>query len=67
MLVDTHAHLYLDRFDEDRPAVLQRMRDADVQTVVLPAIDLDSIEQAVALAEAHADVFAMTGLHPFQH
>lgn len=64
MLVDTHAHLYLDRFADDRDAVLARMRDAGVGAVVLPAIDLPSIEQAVALAEAHADVFAMTGLHP---
>lgn len=64
MLVDTHAHIYLDRFDDDRTAVLDRMRDAGVGAVVLPAIDLPSIEQAVALSEAHADVFAMTGLHP---
>lgn len=64
MLVDTHAHLYLDRFDDDRESVLQRARDAGVGAIVLPAIDLLSIEAAVALAEAHADVFAMTGLHP---
>lgn len=64
MLVDTHAHLYLDRFDDDREAVLTRMRNAGVAAVVLPAIDLNSIEQAVALSEANADVFAMTGLHP---
>ena len=64
MLVDTHAHVYLDRFDDDRAAVLDRMREAGVGSVVLPAIDLDSIEQAVALSEANADVFAMTGLHP---
>lgn len=64
MLVDTHAHIYLDRFDEDRTAVLDRMRKASVRAVVLPAIDLPSIEQAVELSKAHADVFAMTGLHP---
>lgn len=64
MLVDTHAHLYLDRFDDDREAVLHRAREAGVGAIVLPAIDTPSIEQAVALAEAHADVFAMTGLHP---
>lgn len=64
MLIDTHAHLYLDRFDDDREAVLERARNAGVGAIVLPAIDTPSIEQAVALAEVHADVFAMTGLHP---
>lgn len=64
MLVDTHAHLYLDRFDDDRDAVLQRARDADVQTIVLPAIDVPSIQQAVDLSDAHDGLYAMTALHP---
>jgi TatD DNase family protein len=64
MLIDTHAHLYLDRFDEDREAVLQRARDAGVETIVLPAIDVPSIQQAVDLCETHDDLYAMTGLHP---
>jgi len=64
MLIDTHAHLYLDRFAEDRAAVLQRARDAGVETIVLPAIDVPSIRQAVNLCEAHDGLYAMTGLHP---
>jgi len=64
MLIDTHAHLYLDRFDEDREAVLQRARDAGVETIVLPAIDVTSIQQAVGLCEEHDGLYAMAGLHP---
>lgn len=64
MLVDTHAHIYLDRFDEDRDAMLQRARDAGVETIVMPAIDVPSIEQAVALCEQHDDLYAMAALHP---
>ena len=64
MLIDTHAHLYLDRFDEDREAVLQRARDAGVETIVLPAIDVSSIQQAVDLCEEHDGLYAMAGLHP---
>jgi TatD DNase family protein len=44
--------------------VLQRARDAGVETIVLPAIDVPSIRQAVNLCEAHDGLYAMTGLHP---
>jgi TatD DNase family protein len=64
MLVDTHAHLYLDRFDDDRDLVLQRARDAGVETIVMPAIGVPSIRQAVDLARAHEGLYAMAGLHP---
>ena len=64
MLIDTHAHVYLDRFDDDRDAVLQRAREAGVEAVVLPAIDVPSIQQAVDLADRYGGVYAMTALHP---
>jgi TatD DNase family protein len=64
MLVDTHAHLYLDQFDDDRPAVVQRARDAGVDVVVMPAIDVSSIQQAVDLCEEYDGLYAMTALHP---
>jgi TatD DNase family protein len=64
MLIDTHAHLYLDQFDEDRSAVLRRARDAGVETIVMPAIDVASIQQAVDLCEEHDGLYAMAALHP---
>ncbi|PSQ64416.1 MAG: TatD family deoxyribonuclease [Bacteroidetes bacterium QH_1_61_8] len=64
MLVDTHAHLYLDQFDDDREAVLARARDAGVETIVMPAIDVPSIQQAVDLCTEHEGLYAMAALHP---
>ena len=64
MLIDTHAHLYLDRFADDREAVLARARAADVQAIVLPAIDVPSIHQALELCERHEGLYAMAALHP---
>jgi TatD DNase family protein len=64
MLIDTHAHLYLDQFDEDRDAVLSRARDARVETIVMPAIGVPSIQQAVDLCADNDGLYAMTGLHP---
>jgi TatD DNase family protein len=64
MLIDTHAHLYLDQFDDDREAVLQRARDAGVERIVMPAIDVPSIQQAVELCDHYEGLYAMAALHP---
>jgi len=64
MLIDTHAHLYLEQFDDDRDDVIDRAREAGVGTIVMPAIDGPSIEQAVALCNEYEGLYAMTGLHP---
>ena len=64
MIVNTHAHLYLDRFDEDRDTVLRRAHGAEVDIIVMPAIDVPSIQQAVDLCETYDGLYAMAALHP---
>lgn len=64
MLVDTHAHIYVDRFKADLNAVLDRAREAGVSAIVMPAIDVASIEEALHLAEIHEGLYVMAGLHP---
>ncbi len=64
-LIDTHAHVYLDRFDADRAAVVERARAAGITTVLLPAIDLPSVYAALDLCKRYPDFFwAMAALHP---
>ena len=64
MFIDTHAHIYLDVFDDDFEGVLERARDAGVEMIVMPAIDVPSIERAIELSERHDGLFAMAALHP---
>ena len=64
MLIDTHAHLYLDRFKDDLDAVLARAQEADVRAIILPAIDVPSTYQALELCEQHEGLYAMAALHP---
>jgi TatD DNase family protein len=65
-LVDTHAHLQEPEFEADREAVIERAAAAGVETIVLPAVDLDTAETAVAIAERHAGVYATAGFHPHE-
>lgn len=64
MFVDTHAHLYLDAFADDFDDVLERARNAGVKIIVMPAIDVASIERAIELSSRHDGLYAMAALHP---
>ena len=62
--MDTHCHLDLDVFGDDRDAVLQRAREAGVSRMLVPATDLASSRRAVALADQHSELRAAVGVHP---
>ena len=65
LLTDTHAHLYSGKFDGDRDAMLKRAFDAGVTRIFLPAIDSESHDDLLALADAYPEnCFPMMGLHP---
>ncbi|MEQ1746357.1 MAG: TatD family hydrolase [Saprospiraceae bacterium] len=64
-LVDTHAHLYSDKFDSDRPDMVRRAIAAGVERMYLPNIDSESIQPMLDLESAFpSNCFAMMGLHP---
>ncbi|MEM1061766.1 MAG: TatD family hydrolase [Planctomycetota bacterium] len=63
-LVDTHCHLDEEAFASDRDATLARAREAGVAAMLTIGIDRMTSEAAVALAAAHADVFAVVGIQP---
>jgi TatD DNase family protein len=65
VFIDTHAHLYSEKFGDDREAMLERAARAGVGKLFLPNVDHDSIGPMDALAAAHPErCFAMMGLHP---
>ena len=63
-LIDTHAHLFDDRFAKDLPAVLDRAAKAGVERVVCLGIDLESSRVSVEIANKHPLVVAAVGIQP---
>lgn len=63
-LIDTHAHLWDRRFDDDRAAVLARMRAAGVTRHLEVGADLATSRQSVDLAASDTSVLATAGIHP---
>lgn len=64
VLTDTHAHLDYPDFAADFDEVLARAAAAGVHRIVTIATGAESSRRAVALAEKHAGVFAVVGVHP---
>lgn len=64
MLTDTHCHLDFERFDADRPQVLQRARAVGVARLLIPAIDLASSRRILEMVQTDPLLFAAFGIHP---
>lgn len=64
-MIDTHTHIYEDKFDSDRDAVISRAVEAGVTRILLPSCTLADAAQVRDTATAYPDTcFAMYGLHP---
>jgi TatD DNase family protein len=59
---DAHCHIQFDGYDEDREALIARMKDEEVGGLVV-GVDFESSQKAVALAQ-QPHLFASVGLHP---
>lgn len=63
-IIDSHAHLDDERFEEDRDRLIKSFEEDRVLLVVNPAVDLKSSQRAVELANENKRIFAMVGSHP---
>ena len=64
-LIDTHTHIYLDNFDDDRQEVVQNAIKSDVNIMLLPAIDRSTFNPMKILSKTFPDnCLPMIGLHP---
>ena len=63
--IDTHAHLYSEEFCDDETQMLQRAFQANVQKIIMPNVDTNSMAKMVEITEQYpGKCFAMFGLHP---
>ena len=64
-MIDTHCHLDGEEFAEDLEAVIARAREAGVEAIGVPGIDLKSCKTVMELCRRFPDYcFPMLGLHP---
>ena len=64
-IIDTHSHLFVEEFDADRSEVMRRAREAGVCRILMPNIDLASVDSMLQVCEEYKDYcYPMLGLHP---
>ena len=64
MFIDTHAHLFFENFKEDVDDVITRAKENGVDYIIVPATDIKTSKEAIALAEKYEQVYATVGIHP---
>ncbi len=64
MLVDSHAHLDMEEFNEDLEAVIGRAVEGGVERIITIGIDLESTIKAIDIASRYSFIYATAGVHP---
>src|SRR5512138_1943429 len=63
--IDTHTHLYLPEFDEDRDDVVKRAQENGVGKLLMPNVDVQTISAMNSCEERYSGIcYPMIGLHP---
>jgi TatD DNase family protein len=64
-MIETHAHIYAEQFNDDIDEVIERSQDAGITQIYMPNIDSTSIDGMLELEDRHPGYcIPMMGLHP---
>lgn len=68
VFVDSHAHLGMPDFDQDRARILLRARQAGIAAILCPMeiSDLQNTSQTLDLISEDPNIIAAAGIHPHQ-
>lgn len=63
-IVDTHCHLDVSDFDQDRLDVLQHCHELGISKIIIPAIESKTWPNVLELCESEKGLYPALGLHP---
>ncbi len=65
MITDTHSHLFTEEFSDDLPQVIQRAKENGITRILMPNIDLSTVEQMLFVCNQYKGyLYPMLGFHP---
>lgn len=65
-MIDSHAHLDDEAFDEDREEVINNLKSDGIDLIVNNSSDLQSSKNSVELANNYENIYAAIGVHPHE-
>lgn len=63
-MIDSHAHLDEERFDEDRDELIKSLKEDAISYVINPSSDMETSRRVVELSNKYDNIFAAVGIHP---
>ena len=64
-MIDTHCHIDEAAFDADREEVIARQKEAGVEAMIVPGVNVASVETVLQVCHAHEGYcYPALGLHP---
>lgn len=63
-LFDTHCHLNFSRFNSSVDEVIAAAREVGVETIVVPATNVETAHRALELAKKYDNIYVALGIHP---
>ena len=64
--IDTHSHIYYDKFNHDFKDVILRAKENNISNIVCVGVDLDSSKKSIEIAEQNDFIYATVGYHPHE-
>jgi TatD DNase family protein len=65
-LIDTHSHIYYDKYNHDLDEVINRSLDKGIDRIICVGVDLESSIQSLEIANKYSNVFCTVGYHPHE-
>lgn len=63
-MIDTHIHLDFKDFSNDLPLVLERAKNNNVESFIIPATSFHTLKDVKRIANTHDNVYYAVGIHP---
>lgn len=63
-MIDTHAHINAEAFDEDRNEVIIQAFESGVEAIIIPAIEPEKFGSVLSLTEKYDKIYCGIGIHP---
>jgi TatD DNase family protein len=63
-MIDTHAHIDFNAFDDDRDEVIQRAFDSGLEYIIIPGVETKDYDRLINLSSRYDKIFCAIGVHP---
>ena len=65
-LIDTHSHIYYDKYKNDLPQVIHNANNNNVSKIICVGVDIETSKKSIKIAEKYDMVYATAGYHPHE-